>query len=136
MRCAAAVSPEGALAEFAVAWEIRMSNRPNDSINGTHLPKNREVARERQPDMAVLIVALFAGGALICTALIAPILLAAVTEMTQPSGVTYQQCGAVRQDPSRLACYDRVLRRISRHSAKDAQPMVSGEILAERPDRR
>ena len=84
--------------------------------------------------MAVLIVALFAGGALICTALIAPILLAAVTEMTQPSGVTYQQCGAVRQDPNRLACYDRVLHRISRHSAKDVQPMVSGEILAERPE--
>jgi hypothetical protein len=111
-----------------------MSNRPNDSINGTQLSKNREVARERQPDMAVLIVALFAGGALICTALIAPILLAAVTEMTQPSGVTYQQCGAVRQDPSRLACYDRVLRRISRHSAKDVQPMLAGQILAERPE--
>jgi hypothetical protein len=75
-----------------------MSNRPNDSINGTHLSKNREVAWKRQPDMAVMIVALFAGGALICTALIAPILLTAVTEMTQPSGVTYQQCGAVRQD--------------------------------------
>jgi hypothetical protein len=116
-----------------------MSNRPNDSINGTHLPENPEVARERQPDMAVLIVALFAGGALICTAPIAPILLAAVTEMTQPSGVTYQQCGAVRQDPNSLACYDRVLHRISRHSAKDVQPMVSGEILAElpeQPDRR
>jgi hypothetical protein len=61
---------------------------------------------------------------LICTALIAPILLAAD-----------QQCGAVRQDPNRLACYDRVLRRISRHSAKDVQPVKSGEILAERPER-
>ncbi len=112
-----------------------MSNRPNGWIDGTHLSKNREVARERQPDMAVLIVALFAGGALICTALIAPIVLTAVTEMIQPSGVTYQQCGAMRQDPNRLDCYDRVLHRISRHSAKDVQPIVSGEILAERPEK-
>jgi hypothetical protein len=98
MRCAAAVSPEGALAGLAVAREIKMSNRPNDSINGTHLPENPEVARERQPDMAVLIVALFAGGALICAALIAPILLAPVTEMTQPSRVTLS---AVRRGEAR-----------------------------------
>jgi hypothetical protein len=111
-----------------------MSNRSNNSINATDFPKNRELARERQPDIALLIVALFAGGAMICTALIAPILLAAVTEMTQPSGVTYQQCGAVKQAPNRLACYDRVLHRILHRSAKDVHPMASGEILAERPE--
>ena len=54
--------------------------------------------------------------------------------MTQPPEVTYQQCGAVKQDPNRLACYDRVLRRISLRSAKDS--MVSGEILAEQPEQR
>jgi hypothetical protein len=82
-----------------------MSNLSNYSINGTHLPKTREVARGRQPDMAVLIVALFAGGAFICTALIAPILLAAMTKMAQPSRLTYQPCGAVKQGPNWLACY-------------------------------
>jgi hypothetical protein len=47
--------------------------------------------------------------------------------------VTYQQCGALKQDPNRLACYDRVLRQISIRSAKGVHPMVSGEILAEQP---
>jgi hypothetical protein len=108
-----------------------MLDRTNNSIGATEFAKHREVGRARQPDIAVLIVALFAGGAMICTALIAPILLAAVTEMTQPPGMTYQQCGAVKQDPNRLACYDRVLRQISIRSAKGVHPMVSGEMIAE-----
>jgi hypothetical protein len=110
-----------------------MLDRTNNSISATDFAKHREVGRERQPDIAVLIVALFAGGAMICTALIAPILLAVATEMTQPPGMTYQQCGAVKEDPNRLACYDRVLRQTSLRSAKGAYPMTSGEILAERP---
>jgi hypothetical protein len=93
-----------------------------------------EVAWKRQPNIAVLIVALFAGGAMICTALIAPVFLTALTDMTRPPEVTYQQCGTVEQDPNRLACYDRVLRRISLRSAKD--PMASGEIPAEQPVQR
>jgi hypothetical protein len=111
-----------------------MSNRFSSSINATGFPKNREVTRNRQPDIAVLIVALFAGGAVICTALIAPVFLTALTDMTQPPEVTYQQCGAVKQDANRLACYDRVLRRISLRSVKD--PMVSGEILTEQLEQR
>jgi hypothetical protein len=111
-----------------------MSNRSNNSIDATAFPRNREVARDRQPDIAVLIVALFAGGAIICTALIAPILLAAVTEMAHPPGATYQQGGAVKQGPNRLACYDRVQRQISLHSAKDAHPIASGEIGTEQPE--
>ena len=117
-----------------MAWEIRMLDRTNNSINARDFSKNREAARRRQPDIAVLIVAFFAGGAVICTALIAPILLAAVTEIAQPPGATYQQCGAVKQDPNRLACYDRVLRRISLRTAKDVHPMASGEIRAEQPE--
>jgi hypothetical protein len=111
-----------------------MLDRTNNSINATDFKKHREVGRKREPDIAVLIVALFASGAIVCTALIAPILLAAVTEMTQPPRVTYQQCGAVKQDPNRLACYDRVLRQISIHSGKGVYPMTSGEIRAEQPD--
>jgi hypothetical protein len=113
-----------------------MLDRTNNSINATDFAKHREGGRERQPDIAVLIVALFAGGTMICTALIAPILLAAATEMTQPPGVTYQQCGAVKQDPNRLACYDRVLRQITLRSAKEAHPMASGEILSVQPEQR
>jgi hypothetical protein len=99
----------------------------------SRLPEKSRAAWEREPDIAVLIVALIAGGTMICAALIAPILLAAVTEMTRPPSVTYQQCGALKQDPNRLACYDRVLRQISIRSAKGVHPMVLGEILAEQP---
>jgi hypothetical protein len=56
--------------------------------------------------------------------------------MTRPPSVTYQQCGAPKQDPNGLACYDRVLRQISLQSAKDAHPMVSGEIPTEQPLRK
>jgi len=111
-----------------------MLDRFDNSINAADFPRNRGAARQREPDIAVLIVALFAGGTMICAALIAPILLAAVTEMTRPPSVTYQQCGALKQDPNRLACYDRVLRQISLQSAKDAHPMVSGEILTEQSE--
>jgi hypothetical protein len=65
-----------------------MLDRTNNSINATDFKKHREGGRKRESDIAVLIVALFAGGAIVCTALIAPILLAAVTEMTQPPGAT------------------------------------------------
>jgi len=112
-----------------------MSNHFDNSTDAADFPRNRGAARQREPDIAVLIVALFAGGTMICAALIAPILLAAVTEMTRPPSVTYQQCGALKQDPNRLACYDRVLRRISLRSAKDVHPMVSGEMLAGQPER-
>jgi hypothetical protein len=100
-----------------------MLKRSSNSINTT------EVTRKRQPDIAALIIALFAGGAMICTALIAPVFPRALAEMTQPPEVTYQQCGAVKQDANQLACCDRVLRRISLRSAKDS--MASGEILTE-----
>jgi hypothetical protein len=106
-----------------VAWEITMKNISSNLFNAA------EVARKRQPDIAVLIVAFFAGAAMICTALIAPVLLTALTDMTQPPEVAYQQCGRAKQDPNRLACYDRVQRRISLRSAKD--PTASGEILTE-----
>lgn len=79
-----------------------MLNRSSNSIDTT------EVTRKRQPDIAVLIIALFAGGTMICTALIAPVFLRAFSEMTQAPEATYQQCGAVKQDANRLACYDRV----------------------------
>jgi hypothetical protein len=102
-----------------------MSNRSKntiDSADSAHFPNRQAVAPERQPGVVLLIMALFAGGAVICTALIAPILLTAVTEIGQPPRLTYQQCGVVRQDTSRLACYDRVLRQNSLHSAKDVRP--------------
>ena len=92
------------------------------SADFSHFPNRQAVAPERQPGIVLLISALFAGGAVICTALIAPILLAAATEIAQPPRLTYQQCGAVRQDTSRLACYDRVLRQNSLYSAEDVRP--------------
>jgi hypothetical protein len=110
-----------------------MLDRNNNSINAADCKKHREVGRKREPDIVVLIVAFFAGGAIICTALFVPILLAAVSEMTQPPGMTYQQCGAIKQEPDRLACYDRVLRQITLHSAKEVHPIASGQAEQSNP---
>jgi hypothetical protein len=111
-----------------------MLDHTNNSI-ATDFGRHREAGRKREPDIAVLlIVALFAGGAIVCTVLIVPVVLAAATEMIRPAGMTYQQCGAVKQDRDRLACCDSVLRQLSIRSGKGVYPMTSGEIRAEQPD--
>ena len=88
-----------------------MSHRFRDSFDATDFPKRQTVARERQPAIALLILGLFAGGTATCAALIAPILWTGVTDAFQPAWLTYQQCGTVQEDTSRLAYYDRLLRQ-------------------------
>jgi hypothetical protein len=86
-----------------------MSKQPNNSIND--LAKDGDVVRERRPEIAVLKLALCTAAVMICTALIASILLAAVIKMRQPSEATYQECGnAKQQESSAPACPDRLLR--------------------------
>jgi hypothetical protein len=79
----------------------------------------RRVAREQKPAIVLLLVAFFAGASLICAGLIAPILWAAVTEDPLRPKVTYQKCGTIKEEASRLACYDAVFRWISNASGRN-----------------
>jgi hypothetical protein len=87
-----------------------MSRRFRSSKAVTDLPTRQAIGRERQRGITFLILALFAGGTGICTALIAPILWTAVTDVVQQSRSTYPRCGTVKDIAGRQACHDRVLR--------------------------
>jgi hypothetical protein len=84
-------------------WETAMSNRP--TIRLAILRKIERHVREGRPEIAVLMVALCSAAVMICTALIASILLTAVVEIWQSSKAPYQECGdANRRDSSAPAC--------------------------------
>jgi hypothetical protein len=116
-----------------------MSKPVNNPIVSTDSRRGQATAPQREPAIVLLVLALFASGVAICAALMAPILWTAVTEAFQPPAPTYQQCGAVKEDAARLACFDRILRQNSLHYlTKDAVRMNLGEIFAgqlNRPDR-
>ena len=61
----------------------------------------------------------------ISAALTVLILLTAITEDILPPRQTYEQCGEVTEDTSRLTCYDHIFRRISAHSQKNVPRMTS-----------
>jgi hypothetical protein len=116
---------------LASAYEIIMLKPADNPIDSTDFPARQTVARQREPAIVLLILALFAGGVAICAALMVPILWTAVTEAFQRPAPTYQQCGAVKEDAARLACFDRILRQNSLHYlTKDAPRMNLGEIFA------
>ncbi len=108
-----------------------MSNPVNNPIASTDSPRGQATARQRESAIVFLILALFGSGVAICAALIAPILWTAVTEAFQRPAPTFQQCGTVKEDAARLACFDRILRQNSLHYlTKDAAWMNLGEIFA------
>jgi len=99
-------------------------------IKATDFPKRqRRVAAKRQPILSTAAIALLAGGTAFSTALVVPYLWAAVRH----APLTYEQCEAVNEDASRLACYDRVIGQKSLHPAKEVRRPPSGEILSEQP---
>jgi hypothetical protein len=118
------------LHEIGIAYGIDMPNFLKTAPDKTDLPKPQKRARQRQPAIVVLLVTLFASSAAICAVLMIPILWVAVTDGVQQSRPTYQQCGLLKEDANRLACYDDVSRQISLRSAKDARRMTFGELLA------
>lgn len=108
-----------------------MSNPVNNPIVSTDSRHGQAPAPQREPAIVLLILAPLAGGVAICAALMAPILWTAVTEAFQPPAPTYQQCGVVKEDAARLACFDRILRQNSLYYlTKDAARMNLGEIFA------
>lgn len=107
-----------------------MSKPVNNPIASTNFQRGQATARQRESAIVLLILAPLASGVAICVALMAPILWTVVTEAFQRPAPTYQQCGAVKEDAARLACFDRILRQNSLHYlTKDAPRMNLGEIL-------
>ena len=100
-------------------WEVIGPARPS---------YRRKAHRGREPAIVLVLIAFFVSAALICAALIAPILWTVVKEHALRPRLTYQQCGAVKVEAARLACYDQALRY-----ANDAHPRTVGEILAAQP---
>lgn len=98
-----------------------MPMRANNATSHLDPPHHRKAARERPSSIALAITALLVGVTAVCTALIAPILWTAIREFAVLPKLTYEQCGAVTEDASRLACFDRVNRQSSLHSGKNVQ---------------
>lgn len=69
----------------------------------------------------LLFVALFVGGAAICTALLLPSIWSVVNEHVLRPKVTYQQCTSLKEGTDRLACYDDVARQTSRRRGPATQ---------------
>lgn len=92
-------------------------------------PNHKKIVRERQPFIVFFMIAVLAAGTLISAALTVLILWTAMTEDTLPPRQTYEQCGEVAEDTSRLTCYDHIFRRISAHSQKNVPRMTFGGIL-------
>lgn len=95
-----------------------MSNRAHTTTESFDFPKRPGAVQQRQPAVALMIIAVLAGATLICTALIVPILWTAITDTGRRPGLTYDQCGTMSDDTGRLICFDGVFRRIAKHSKK------------------
>ncbi len=89
------------------------------AIRASAHPKRR--TGPHLPMADVLIVGLLAGGTAICVGLLAPVLWTAATDAARQARLTYAQCGAVKEDASRLACYDHIQKQSSLHAAKGAR---------------
>jgi len=99
-------------------------------IKAMDFPKRqRPIAAKRRPILSTVIIAVLAGGTAFSLALVVPYLSAAVRH----SPLTYEQCEGVKQDASRLACYDRAIGQKSLHPAKEVSRLPAGEILSKQP---
>ncbi len=97
-----------------------MWNRLQEIIGFSKLLKRLKTTLARQSAIVVLVMVPLVSAVVICTALIVPILWTTVTENAalQPK-LTYQQCGVVKEETTRLACYDDVFRQTSLRPIKD-----------------
>jgi hypothetical protein len=113
------------MAKPALACEFDMSSRSRPRTISANILRRLRVLRERRPAI-VPLAATFAAGSLV----IGSILLRERMPETAPQPrVTYEQCGSVQDNDSRLACFDEVLRQTSVRAAKDANLMPFGEFL-------
>jgi hypothetical protein len=70
--------------------------------------------REQEPVLVLAGVALLVASTAICVGLLVPALWTIATEDGTRPILTYDRCGATREAPLRLACFDDVLRRTRR----------------------
>jgi hypothetical protein len=77
------------------------------------------------------LLVLFVGAAVIGTALLLPVVWSIASHDLLRPGLTFQQCGAIEENTSRLACYDAVLRQTSIGSTRDTPRTTLGEGLAD-----
>ncbi len=104
-----------------------MADHLKNSIKAGDFPKRgRRVAVKRRTVLSTVIIALLAGGIAFATALFVSKIWAA----SRQSPLTYQQCASLKENASRLACYDR---QNSLNRAKEVRRLPSGEILSEQP---
>jgi hypothetical protein len=113
------------MAKPAVAGEFELSNRSRPRTISADIVTRLRVLRERRPAI-VPLAATVAAGSLVIGAIL---LREGVPETAPRPRVTYEQCGSVQENDSRLACFDEVLRQTSLRAAKDANRMPFGGLL-------
>ena len=121
--------------ETALSRKNNKSDFANYAADSTGVPKRPKASRKRQSIVVVLLMSLFASVVVTTAMLVMPILSAAVTESIQHPRLSYQQCGRLREDATRLHCYDEALGQTLLGSAKDARRIGFFEFLdAQRND--
>ena len=121
--------------ETALSCKSDMSNLDNHAADSPDVPKRPKASRKRQSVIVALLITLFASIVVMTAVLMIPILWVAMTGAAQQPRLSYQKCGSLREDASRLLCYDEVLRQTLLRSAKDARRMGFFEFLdAQRND--
>lgn len=107
-----------------------MLDRVQQSVGAAEHPYRRATGRKWEPAIVLLLVALFAGSALICAALIGSVLWGVVTENPLRPGFNFRQCGALKDETERLACFDGVFQKMAAQYAKGVQQLTIDEIRA------
>ena len=113
------------MAKPALAGEFELSNRSRPRTISADIVTRLRALRERRPAI-VPLAATVAAGSLVVGAIL---LRERVPETVPQPGATYEQCGSVQDNDSRLACFDKVLRQTLVRAAKDANLMPLGELL-------
>jgi hypothetical protein len=85
---------------------------------------NQRAVQQRRSILAVLAIFLFYGGVIS-----APHWRGQADEATSRSRAIYRECASVKEDASRLACYDQAHREQSVHEASGARAMTFAELL-------
>jgi hypothetical protein len=96
--------------------EVTVSTRLKERVTIEDLADDENAACEREPTVVVVGVLLLGAPVLICFELIVPILWTVMTEDGRPI-FTYQQCGTVKDEARRLACYDDVYLQLLQNRA-------------------
>jgi hypothetical protein len=96
----------------------------SDPASRNDIAIKQQAARQRQAILAFLAIFLFYGGVVS-----APHWWGQADRSTWRPQTTFRQCASVKEDTSRLACYDQARREQLSQSARDARTMTFAELL-------